>query len=175
MANIKINPPKAKQKGLQEVLSNCKFPEVMDCDSRDQSIQLFPPKCFSQIQTSCNFEAYLYSCLHHLDQVYFRCRPLPGRFSHNNFLWLYSDTIMRNCFVCVVYKNFLGAQTSQQRSTRSCPTPKQPKNPLNIVRYRKAVNGSLSVQLVLLVCYSPFAVVEISVVTNKAPSSSYLL
>ena len=37
-------------------------------------------------------------------------------------------------------------------------------NPLNIVRYRKAVNGSLSVQLVLLVCYSPFAVVEISVV-----------
>ena len=48
-------------------------------------------------------------------------------------------------------------------------------NPLNIVRYRKAVNGSLSVQLVLLVCYSPFAVVEISVVTNKAPFSSYLL
>ena len=47
-------------------------------------------------------------------------------------------------------------------------------NPLNIVRYRKAVNGSLSVQLVLLVCYSPFAVVEISVITNKAPSSSYL-
>ena len=37
-------------------------------------------------------------------------------------------------------------------------------NPLNIVRYRKAVNGSLSVQLVLLVCYSPFAVVEISMV-----------
>ena len=48
-------------------------------------------------------------------------------------------------------------------------------NPLNIVRYRKAVNGSLSVQLVLLVCYSPLAVVEIPVVTNKAPSSSYLL
>ena len=107
MVNIIINPPKDKQNGLQEVLSNCKFPEVMDCDSRDQSIQLFPPKCFSQIQTSCNFEAYLYSCRHHLDQVYFQCCPLPGRFSHNNFLWLYNDTIMRNCFVCVVYKNFL--------------------------------------------------------------------
>lgn len=48
-------------------------------------------------------------------------------------------------------------------------------NPLNIVRYRKAVNSALLVQLVLLVCYSPFAVVEISVVTNKTPSSSYLL
>ena len=36
----------------------------------------------------------------------------PVDFRITIFLWLYSDTIMRNCFVCVVYKNFLGAQTS---------------------------------------------------------------
>ncbi|XP_022806160.1 adenosine receptor A2a-like [Stylophora pistillata] len=48
-------------------------------------------------------------------------------------------------------------------------------NSLNIARYRKAVYSALSVQLVLLMCYSPFAVVEISVVTKRELSSSYLL
>ena len=175
MVNIIINPPKAKQNGLQEVLSNCKFPEVMDCDSRDQSIQLFPPKCFSQIQTSCNFEAYLYSCRHHLDQVYFRCCPLPGRFC---------ITISYGCIViplCVIvsfvsYTRIFWALIRRSNEVQDLVQHRNSQtNPLNIVRYRKAVNGSLSVQLVLLVCYSPFAVVEISVVTNKAPFPSYLL
>ena len=53
MANIKINPPETKWKGLQEVLSNCKFPEVMDCDSRDQSIySYFLQNVFSMVKDS---------------------------------------------------------------------------------------------------------------------------
>ena len=47
-------------------------------------------------------------------------------------------------------------------------------NALNIVRYRKAVNGALWVQLALVVCYAPHIVVEI-VMAYSEISSSHLV
>ena len=48
----------------------------------------------------------------------------------------------------------------------------EPENQLNMVRYKKAVSSALWLQFTLVICYLPFAVVNVVVVSTISPQSA---
>ena len=99
----------------------------------------------AQIQTDCNFEAKFYSCKCTLVCVYFRCNDVPLESFYSWMVYLYICTIVYSKLYLTLNHQQIQVQEHQGRAI-----------PLNVARYKRAVNSALWLQLTLIACYLPY-------------------
>ena len=73
----------------------------------------------TEIQTNCNFEAYVYYCNYLLGFYSSRVFMWNFLWPYNLFVQLFSYIILPGNIICIVHKDFLHSQKSPSTSTRS--------------------------------------------------------
>ena len=91
----------------------------VDCNKRGQTSC---PVVGAKIQTSCYFEANIYSCSYLLGCIRCRCFMLHYRSPYNLLVWLYNYTILSCNLNRLVRKDFSRAQKPSQSTSKSCWT-----------------------------------------------------
>ena len=84
------------------------------------------PVVTAEIETNCNFEAYIPHWGFLLDSIHCCRFKLLPRIPYNFLVWVYSYTILPSYFNRLIHKNFPRSQSSSGSSTRPCSTKTEP-------------------------------------------------